>query len=105
MEACVIAVNLETSDVFKEFATENSDYMTWVEHRSFSGMTELAEFIVKITPECLAALSAFLIARIKRDNVVIVQKGDLKIELRNTDLSPKETLELLQALEEKNDEE
>ena len=104
MENCIIAVNVDSAVLFKEFAFDNPDYIVCVEHKSFSGFTQIIEFIVNITPECLTALSAYLIAKLKTESSITIEKGDIKIELHNMNITPEEVLGLLRKLEEHDDE-
>lgn len=55
----IIAVNEETSQIFKDFAEECENSIVYIEHKAFVGITEVVEFMVDITPEFLAALSAY----------------------------------------------
>lgn len=98
----IIAVNEETSQIFKDFAEEYKDNMTYIEHKAFIGITEIAEFMLDITPELLSALSAYLIAKIQSSQQEIrIKKGDIEIELKNTDITPEGVLQILKKLEQK----
>ena len=98
----IIAVNEETSQIFKDFAEECENSIVYIEHKSFVGITEVVEFMVDITPEFLAALSAYLIAKVKASKKEIrIKKGDIEIELKNADITPEGVLEMLQKLEQK----
>ena len=60
------------------------------------------EFIVDITLEFLAALFAYLIAKVQASkNEIRIKKGDIEIELKNADITPEGVLEMLQKLEQK----
>lgn len=98
----IIAVNEETSEIFKDFSAEYPEYMTYVEHKAFIGITEIAEFIVAITPELLAALSAYIVAKIQYSKKEIrIKKGDIEIDLKDVDITPETVLQLLEKLEQK----
>lgn len=98
----IIAVNEETSQIFKDFAEEYENSIVYIEHKAFIGITEVVEFIVDITPEFLAALSAYLIAKVQASKKEIrIKKGDIEIELKNADITPEGVLEMLQKLEQK----
>ena len=98
----IIAVNEETSQIFKDYAEEYENSIVYIEHKAFIGITEVVEFIVDITPEFLAALSAYLIAKVQASKKEIrIKKGDIEIELKNADITPEGVLEMLQKLEQK----
>lgn len=98
----VIAVNEESSQILKDFSEEYPDSMVYVERKAFIGMTEVAEFMVEITPELLAALSAYFIARIQSSKKEIrIKKGDIEIELKDSNITPEVVLQMLEKLEQK----
>lgn len=98
----IIAVNEETSQIFKDFAEEYKESIVYVEHKAFIGITEIAEFIVEITPELLTALSAYLIAKIQLSKKEIrIKKGDIEIELKDRNITPEGVLQMLEKLEQK----
>lgn len=98
----IIAVNEETSQIFKEFAVEHENDFVCIEHKAFVGITEVVEFMIDITPELLAALSAYLIAKVQSSQKQIrIKKGDMEIELKNINITPEGVLELLEKLEQK----
>jgi len=98
----VIAVNVEDAHLFMDFAIATPDGMMPVGHRSFIGTTELQEFIVCLTPPLLAALSAYLVARIQNSKKEIrIKKGDVEIEIKNAAITPDTVLSLLEKLEQK----
>lgn len=98
----IIAVNEESAEIFKDFAEQYPEYITYVEHKALIGVTEVAEFIIEIAPEVIAALSAYFIARIQCSKKEIrIKKGDLEIELKNIDITPEKVMELLSRLEQK----
>ena len=98
----IIAVNEETSQIFKEFAEERENDFVYIEHKAFIGIIEVVEFMVDITPELLAALSAYLIAKVQSSQKQIrIKKGDMEIELKNINITPEGVLELLEKLEQK----
>ena len=60
------------------------------------------EFMIDITPEFLAALSAYLIAKVQASKKEIrIKKGDMEIELKNANITPEGVLEMLTKLEQK----
>lgn len=98
----IIAVNKENAPIFKDFSEEYPDSMVYVERKAFIGITEVAEFMVEITPELLAALSAYFVARMQSSKKKIrIKKGDIEIELKNTDVTPDIVLQMLEKLEQK----
>lgn len=98
----VIAVNEESSQILKDFSEEYPECMVYVERKAFIGITEVAEFMVKITPELLAALSAYLVARIQSSKKEIrIKKGDIEIELKDNNITPEVVLQMLEKLEQK----
>ncbi len=98
----IIAVNEETSQIFKDFAEEYENGIVYIEHKAFVGMTEVVEFMIDITPEFLAALSAYLIAKVQASKKEIrIKKGDMEIELKNANITPEGVLEMLTKLEQK----
>lgn len=98
----IIAVNEETSQIFKDFAEEYENSIVYIEHKAFVGITEVVEFMVDITPEFLAALSAYLIAKVQASKKEIrIKKGDIEIELKNANTTPEGVLEMLGKLEQK----
>lgn len=99
----IIAVNLECADVFTDFAQEYPDFILPVEHKSFVGSNEIMEFVVTIVPHVLTALATYLVARIQISKKEIkLKKGDLEIEIKNTDITPEMALELLNKLEQRD---
>lgn len=98
----VIAVNEESSQILKDFSEEYPDSMVYVERKAFIGITEAAEFMVEITPELLAALSAYFVARIQSSKKEIrIKKGDIEIELKDSNITPEVVLQMLEKLEQK----
>lgn len=98
----VIAVDSEYAEIFEEFACDSDNEMTQVNHRQFIGGQDLVEFIVELTPHLLTALTTYLVARYQNTKKEIkIKKGDLEIELKNTDLTPEDTLSILEKLEQK----
>ncbi len=101
----IIAVNEETSQIFKVFSEENPEKMVFVERKAFIGITEIAEFMVDITPELLAALSAYMVARVQYSKKEIrIKKGDIEIELKDNNITPEVVLRMLEKLEQKTKE-
>lgn len=101
----IIAVNEETSQIFKVFSEENPEKMVFVERKAFIGITEIAEFMVDITPELLAALSAYMVARVQNSKKEIrIKKGDIEIELKDNNITPEVVLRMLEKLEQKTKE-
>ncbi len=98
----IIAVNEEDSQVFKDFSREYPDKMVYVERKAFIGITEVVEFMVEITPELIAALSAYFVARMQFSKKEIrLKKGDIEVEIKNTDVTPEIVLQMLEKLEQK----
>lgn len=98
----VIAVNEESSQILKDFSEEYPESMVYVERKAFIGITEVAEFMVEITPELLAALSAYFVARIQSSKKEIrIKKGDIEIELKDSNITPEVVLQMLEKLEQK----
>lgn len=98
----IIAVNEESAQILKDFSEEYPDYMVYVERKAFIGITEAAEFMVEITPELLAALSAYFIARVQASKKEIrIKKGDIEIELKDKNITPEIVLQMLEKLEQK----
>lgn len=98
----VIAVNEEDSQIFKDFAEEYPDKMVYVERKAFVGITEVAEFMVEISPELIAALSAYFVAKMKFSKREIrLKKGEIELEIKNTDVTPEIVLQMLEKLEQK----
>ena len=98
----IIAVNEESSLFFKDFADEYGDNIVCVEHKAFVGITPIVEFMIDITPEFLAALSAYLIAKIQASQKEIrIKNGDIEIELKSNNITTHEVLEMLEKLEQK----
>ena len=94
-EKLIIAVNSDCAEIFEKFM-QNHDGITKVEHRSFIGGNEIVDFIVELTPQLLTALTTYLIARLQNSKKEIkVRKGDLEIELKNTNLTLDDTVEFL----------
>lgn len=97
----IIAVNLECADVFTDFAQEYPEFILPVEHKSFVGSSEIMEFIMTVTPHVLTALATYLVARIQISQKEIkLKKGDLEIEIKNTDITPEMAWDLLNKLEQ-----
>ncbi len=98
----VIAVDSDCAEIFEEFAHDSNNEMTQVNHRQFIGGQDLVEFIVELTPHLITALTTYLVARLQNSKKEIkIKKGDLEIELKNTDLTPENTLKILEKLEQK----
>lgn len=98
----IIAVNEENAQIFMDFSVEHSDSMVYVERKAFIGITEVTEFMVEITPELLAALSAYFIAKIQYSKKEIrIKKGDIEVELKDNNITPETVLQLLEKLEQK----
>lgn len=98
----IIAVNEEDAQIFKDFCEEYPDSMVYVERKAFIGITEVAEFMVEITPALLAALSAYLVARTQSSKKEIrIKKGDIEIELKDNNITPETVLQMLEKLEQK----
>lgn len=98
----IIAVNEENAQIFKDFSEEYPDGMVYVERKAFIGITEVAEFMVEITPALLAALSAYLAARTQSSKKEIrIKKGDIEIELKDNNITPEVVLQMLEKLEQK----
>lgn len=98
----IIAVNEDDSQIFKDFSGEYPDKMVYVERKAFIGITEVAEFMVEITPELIAALSAYFVAKMQFSKKEIrLKKGDIEVEIKNTDVTPEIVLQMLEKLEQK----
>ena len=101
----IIAVNEESAQILKEFCKEYPDSMVYIERKAFIGITEVVEFMVEITPELLAALSAYLIARKQYSQKEIrIKKGDIEIDLKDNNITPENVLKMLEKLEQKTKE-
>ncbi|MDE7327660.1 MAG: hypothetical protein K2N63_15520 [Lachnospiraceae bacterium] len=99
----IISVNSDCSELFEDFANVSENEMTLVSHKQFIGGQELVDFIVELTPHLITALTTYLVTRVKNSKKEIkIKKGDLEIELKNTDLTPDDTLSLLEKLEHKS---
>lgn len=96
----IIAVNEESAEIFKEFAKKN-DNIYCVEHKAFIGLTEITEFMIDISPEFLAALSAYLIAQLQCKTEIRIKKGDMEIEIKDKNITPDMVLDILNKLEQK----
>ena len=96
----IIAVNEESAEIFKGFAKKN-DNIYCVEHKAFIGLTEITEFMIDISPEFLAALSAYLIAQLQCKTEIRIKKGDMEIEIKDKNITPDMVLDILNKLEQK----
>lgn len=102
----IIAVSIESSEIFLDFASEHPDLALPVEHKAFIGPNEIMEFIITIGPPALSALAAYLVARIQyTKKEITVKKGDIEITLKGIDITPNEVLEMLLKLEQKKSDE
>jgi hypothetical protein len=98
----VIAVDCDCARIFHEYIKESKQEMIPVEHKSFTGGVEIVEFIVELTPHFLTAFTAYLIAKMQYSGKeIVIKKGKLKLVLKNTDLTPADTMELFKKLEQK----
>lgn len=96
----IISVDIGYADVFIEFADKHPEVVMPVRHKASIGGVEIVDFIIQISPELLAALSAYLVAKVQLSKHTIkLKKGEVEIELTNTELTPDEALELLKKLE------
>ncbi len=99
----IISVNTDCSEIFDEFARISENEMIPVIHKQFIGGQELVDFIVELTPHLITAFTTYLVTRLQNSKKEIkIRKGDLEIELKNTDLTPDDTLSLLEKLEHKS---
>ena len=106
MDYIIIAVNIESSEIFSDFANEYPSLVLPVEHRAFIGPDEVMEFIITMGPPTLSALAAYLVARIQYTKKGIkVKKGDVEIDLEGIDITPNEVMEMLLKLEQKKTDE
>ena len=97
----IIGVDSSCVELFSEFAKEHKDLVLQIGHKSFIGGNEITEFIVTITPHLLTALASYFVARIQNSKTEIkIKKGDLEIELKNTDITPETALNILKQLEQ-----
>lgn len=101
MDYIIIAVNTDSAEIFLDFAKQNPDLVLPVEHKAFIGPDEIMEFIITLGPPTLSALAAYLVARIQYAKKEIkFKKGDIEVELKGTDISPDEVMEMLLKLEQ-----
>jgi hypothetical protein len=106
MDYIIIAVNMESAEIFSDFANEHPDLVLPVEHKAFIGPDEIMEFIITMGPPTLSALAAYLVARIQYTKKEIkVKKGDMEIDLKGIDITPNEVMEMLLKLEQKKSDE
>lgn len=102
MKEIIIAVNKESAQILKEFSEEYPDIMVYIERKAFIGISEVVEFMVEISPELLAALSAYFVAKIQSSKKEIrIKKGDIEIELKDTNITSEIILQMLEKLEQK----
>lgn len=98
----IIAVNVESADIFCSFAHEYPDLIFPVEHKGFNGANEIMEFIVAVGPAALSALGAYLVARLQYTKKELkIKRGDTEIELKGYDIAPNDVMDILLKLEEK----
>ena len=98
----IIMVNKESAQIFKDFSKQYPEYMCYVERKAFIGIVEMAEFFVEISPELLAALSAYFVAKLQNTKKEIrIKKGELEIEIKDTNVTMEMILQLLEKLEQK----
>lgn len=95
----VISIDADSADLFYEFASINPQQMKVVNHKSFFGQVDMIDFIVEISPTLISALTSYLIMRIKNsEKKVKIKKDGLEIELTNTNITPEDTIDLLEKL-------
>lgn len=98
----IIGVDSSCADIFLDFAKEHGDSVLPVGHKAFIGGNELSEFIVNVTPQLLTALASYLIARMQFSKKEIrIKKGELEIEIKNSDITAEATLDILKQLEQR----
>lgn len=97
----IIGVDFSCEDIFLEFAKEQPDVVLPISQKSFIGGNEISEFVVTVTPHLLTALASYFVARVQISRKEIkIKKGDLEIEIKNTDITPETALDILKQLEQ-----
>ena len=100
MEHIIIAVNMESADIFSGFS--DPEFSLPIEHKAFIGPDEIMEFIFTLGPPALSALAAYLVARLQNAKKEIkIKKGEMEIELKGINITPDEVMKLLLKLEQK----
>ena len=97
----IIAVNVDCSNLFFDFAKEYPESVIAVKVNPLIDISEFQEFIINITPHLLTALTAYLVARIQNlKKEIKIKKGNIEIEIKNTNITPDTVLSLLEKLEQ-----
>ena len=80
MEHIIIAVNMESADIFSGFSDSYPEFSLPIEHKAFIGPDEIMEFIITLGPPALSALAAYLVARLQNAKKEIkIKKGEMEI--------------------------
>ena len=95
----VIGINEECEEIFTSFSDLYPSFITPINHASFIGGEQVQEFLINISPAFLSAMSAYLIARIQVSKSIKIKKGDIEIELKNMDISPRTVYNMILKLE------
>ena len=98
----LIAMNADCSDLFQHFSDEYPEYALPVDHKAFIGFDAIKEFIITLSPPAIAALSAYLVARLSNNDITI-KKGDIEIHLKGSKFTKDDALDMLKTLEQKSD--
>ena len=102
MEYILIAMNADCSDLFQHFSDEYPEDALPVDHKAFIGFDAIKEFIITLSPPAIAALSAYLVARLSNNDITI-KKGDIEIHLKGPKFTKDDALDMLKTLEQKSD--
>ena len=106
MDYMIIAINIECSDIFSDFAKQHPDFAIPVKHEAFIGPDQVMEFVITLGPAALSALAAYFVARVQNaKNEIRIKKHDLEIEIKGNNITPEEVMDILRKLEQKDKDE
>lgn len=93
MEHIIIAVNMESADIFSGFSDSYPEFSLPIEHKAFIGPDEIMEFIITLGSPALSALAAYLVARLQNAKKEIkIKKREMEIELKGINITPDEVM-------------